>query len=152
MAGVLVGKTDHDYGVDGHFREVQVLPNGQHVDAGVSLDFQAKATTVFTREQNHIAYDLDARAYNNLVRRGTYRTTLILILLCLPRSRSDWHELTTAGTVLRDHCYWFVLPPGPETGNTSSVRIKVPTSQRFSPEALKKLLALEQARCSTTSP
>lgn len=146
MAGVNLAFSKRDYGVDGHFRAVHRLEDGRYTDAGTSLDFQAKATAVFTIDEDHVIYDLDAGAYNKMVSRGHHRTTLILILLCLPRSQDEWHALTPDGTLLKDRCYWHVLPPGPPTPNTSTVRIRIPAHQRFSPEALEGLLMLEQAR------
>jgi hypothetical protein len=146
MAGVNLAVSRRDYGVDGHFREVQKLEDGSYSDAGISLDFQAKATVVFKIENEQVVYDLDAGAYNKMVSRGHHRTTLILILLCLPQSPSEWHLITPDGTLLKDRCYWHVLPPGPLTPNKSSVRIRIPIHQRFTPEALEGLLLLEQAR------
>jgi hypothetical protein len=61
MAGVnLSAQRTHDYGVDGSFRAVVILPY-RRVESGVSVDFQMKATTNWEYDGTDIAYDLEAK-------------------------------------------------------------------------------------------
>jgi hypothetical protein len=95
------------------------------VPSGIPLDYQAKATSDWHVDGDHIVYDLEARAYNlwtllpgnystlidtynNIVSRTPAETTMILILLCLPQEIDQWHEATTDITSLRNCCYWYV--------------------------------------------
>jgi hypothetical protein len=91
MAGVNVSQTVHDYGVDGYFVHV-VQRGGRRAASGFSLDYQAKATVDWELKGESIVYDLEAKTYNDIVSRTKSETTLILLLLCLPKSPSDWHE------------------------------------------------------------
>lgn len=51
----------HDYGVDGTFKVIKQRGKA-HVPSGIPLDNQAKATSSWKLEGEHIVYDLDARA------------------------------------------------------------------------------------------
>lgn len=142
MAGLNQGRDNLDYGVDGRFVEVEWNGRG-YVSSGVSIEYQAKATVRWEIRGGHVVYALEADAYNAIAGRGSYRTPLILILLCLPRQRQGWHRIDDAGTYLREHCYWHIFGP-PKTTNISSVTIQIPLAQRFTPEALQDLLLAER--------
>jgi len=51
----------HDYGVDGTFKVIKQRGKAD-VPSGIPLDYQAKATSSWKLEGEHIVYDLDARA------------------------------------------------------------------------------------------
>jgi hypothetical protein len=146
MAGATVSISKRDYGVDGRFNAVERLEGGGFAESGIAIDFQAKSTVIFEIEDGCVVYDLEVRAYNNMVGRAHHRTTLMLILLCLPREQAQWYSLTPDGTLLKDRCYWHILPPGPKTANVRTTRIRIPIDQRLSPDDLGALLQLEQLR------
>ena len=98
-------KKTYDYGVDGQFSAV-VSRGSRKPDTGFPLDFQAKATVNWERAADSIVYDLEAKTYNDFAHRTEAESTMILILLCLPRDRSGWHEATSDATVLRHCCCW----------------------------------------------
>jgi len=102
MAGVNYKVDRYDYGVDGQFTPVTVRGN-RRVNSGFPLDFQAKASFDWERRNGCIVYDLEAKNYNDIASRTPEETTLILILLCLPRDRAEWHVAEEAGTTLK-HC------------------------------------------------
>jgi hypothetical protein len=145
VAGVNYGVQRHfDYGVDGHF--VPVIKRGNHmVDSGFPLDFQAKATIKWELKNGHIIYDLEEKNYNDMVGRTKAETTLMLILLCLPKARSAWHGVTTTETIMRYCCYWHILEGDP-TSNTSRKRIFIPENQILTPDTLNDLLEAERLR------
>ena len=134
----------HDYGVDGHFTVIRRRGTAL-VPSGIPLDYQAKATTVWKFDGADVVYDLDARAYNNIVERTPDETTMILILLCLPPEFERWHETTADTTTLRHCCYWWV-DRGELTDNTATQRIRIPQTNLFTPDMLLKLLELERLR------
>src|SRR6185437_8663917 len=76
-----------DYGVDGEFRPV-IERGNRLVMSGFSLDFQAKATVNWTLSNGNIVYDLEAKTYNDIVSRTSEETSLVLILLCLPKEQA----------------------------------------------------------------
>jgi uncharacterized protein DUF4365 len=145
MAGVIYEATNSfDYGVDGRFQPV-VMRGSRHVTSGHSLDFQAKATTNWELKNNHIIYDLEAKTYNDMVSRSPSETTLILVLLCLPREQVGWHASTATETTLRHCCYWHILSDQP-TENATTKRIQIPCENLLTPETLNGLLIAERTR------
>lgn len=134
----------YDYGVDGQFSFV-VSRNGRLVVSGYPLDYQAKVTVNWSSLDEHIIYDLEAKTYNDMVSRTPSETTLILILLCLPKSQTEWHGTCADETVLRHCCYWHIVS-GELTSNTSKVRIRIPSTNVLTPATLNELLASEKAR------
>jgi hypothetical protein len=145
VAGVnyFVQKT-YDYGVDGQFTLV-VRRNNRLVDSGFPLDFQAKATVDWKLVDDHIVYDLEAKNYNDLAQRTAAESTMILILLCLPKERSNWHGTTCDETILR-HCSYFHTISGELTSNSETKRIFIPKENLLTPASLNKLLDLERER------
>lgn len=133
-----------DYGVDGQFSPVTVR-NGRRVNSGYPLDFQAKATINWERKNGCIVYDLEAKTYNDIVSRTAAETTLILIVLCLPKDQADWHVAEETATTLRNCCYWHSFT-GEPTENSERKRIFIPVENRLTPEVLNQLLVLEKAR------
>jgi hypothetical protein len=140
-----------DYGVDGHFYEIARRSGGRRAASGYALDFQAKATVNWELSEAHIVYDLEAKTYDDIVSREPSATTLLLVLLCLPKSQPEWHEATVSATVIRHCCYWMILA-GEPCGNASTKRIFIPTSNILTPSALRDLLAAERIRRQSQSP
>jgi Domain of unknown function (DUF4365) len=137
-------KKIYDYGVDGQFSAV-VRRGDRLVDSGYPLDFQAKATINWTLTDQHIVYDLEAKTYNDIVSRTPSETTLLLILLCLPKVQTDWHGTSCEETILRHCCYWHILT-GEPTSNTTTKTIYIPAANLLTPTSLNNLLSLERAR------
>ena len=145
VAGVNFGIDHiHDYGVDGVFTPVTVRGN-RRVNSGISLDFQAKATTNWKLQDGHIVYDVEAKTYNDLVSRTIAETSLLLILLCLPKEQGAWHGATHEATTLRNCCYWQLLSGDP-TENTGTQRIHIPCENLLTPATLNDLLEMEKRR------
>lgn len=151
MAGVIYElTTSYDYGVDGQFRSV-VMRGTRRVASGYPLDFQAKATINWELTANKIVYDLEAKAYNDMASRTAAETTIILILLCLPKNQSEWHSCSTSETTLRHCCYWHFVS-GELTENLASKRIYIPYENVLTPESLRILLAVERERRENQPP
>lgn len=145
MAGLIANiKRQFDYGVDGSFHPVKKRRD-RFVESGIPLDFQLKATVDWQLRDDKIVYDLEAHTYNDLVTRTPAETTMILILLCLPRDSAEWHSATHDSTIFRNSCYWY-LPEGPETNNTSTQRVFIPRANLLTPTILEALMFEERAR------
>jgi hypothetical protein len=145
VAGVNFAIKDvYDYGVDGQLSPV-VDRGGRRVNSGYPLDFQAKATVNWELEDQDIVYDLEAKTYNDIASRTPSETTLVLILLCLPKSRSDWHGTSYEETVLRHCCYWHTFS-GELTSNTYKKTIRLPRANLLTAASLNDLLLLEKER------
>ena len=146
IAGLNHTTNVNDYGVDGQFTEIKLRPNGGKTNSGYPLDFQAKASSNWEIKDDQIVYDLEAKTYDDMVTREVSATTLMLILLCLPKTSADWHTMTEDATTLRRCCYWHIEPPGPPCGNAVTKRILIPTTQLLTPDTLLQLLVAERRR------
>lgn len=145
MAGVNLGMSrEQDYGIDGHFDPV-VIQEGRRVESGFPICFQAKATINWSTQNGCIGYDLEAKSFNDLARRSPAATTMILILLCLPRDQVNWHSVSASSTALNHCCYWHVIRDGP-TDNAMTKRIHIPVDQLLTPTSLLQLLEIERMR------
>jgi hypothetical protein len=145
MAGLNYAvKRVYDYGVDGHFVGVAIR-NQRRIDSGFVLDFQAKASIKWEQKNGCIVYDLEAKTYNDIVSRTSAETTLILILLCLPKEQENWHSVESTSTNLQHCCYWHSFS-GDVTENTESKRIFIPVENRLTPAVLSGLLEREKIR------
>jgi hypothetical protein len=151
MAGVIYQPRDsYDYGVDGQFHPV-IMRGNRRITSGHPLDFQAKSTVNWDLVDDKIVFDLEAKTYNDIVSRTPSETTLILILLCLPKEQSGWHAASSGETVLRHCCYWHFLT-GEVTENAVSKRVFIPSENILTPESLRMLLDLERRRRESQLP
>jgi Domain of unknown function (DUF4365) len=130
----------HDYGFDGSFHQV-VLIGDKWADSGISLDFQLKASTCCSFEQNSVSYEMDVSTYNSLSNRSERprATPAILILLALPKDPESWLSLNEEQLVLRHCCYWEVMPSG-GTSNQRSITIRIPREKLLTPERLSQMI------------
>jgi len=151
IAGVNYSADKFDYGIDGHFYEV-VTRGSRRVNSGFPLDFQAKATVNWELVDGHVVYALEVKTYNDIVSRTPAETTLILILLCLPKNRNDWHEATVHSTVLRHCCYYWLSSNEPPTQNEKTKTIHIPDTNLLTSATLTDLITLERARRESQQP
>ncbi len=139
-AGVLISKSDLDYGVDGTFRAITRKEN-RLTEEGYGLDFQLKASILCQLEPAHIRYDIEVKTYNDLVDRHQSRHAIpcILLLKVLSTDETEWLKADEDGIFLGGGCYWAYLE-GERSSNNKSVRIRIPRAQQFTPAALHRLL------------
>jgi Domain of unknown function (DUF4365) len=140
-----ISNREFDYGIDGTFNEVhtRALPNGKrrYVESGFKWDFQLKCTQKWQIDGEHLVYDLEAKAHNDLATRASTpgTTPALLLVLCLPAMPTDWMALDENQLILRRCGYWFRVTTAP-TGTTTPVTIRIPRIQLFSADALQQLL------------
>jgi hypothetical protein len=101
----------------------------------------AHFSTLWQIGSTHVIYDLEVKTYNDLILRRSIRTATpcILILLALPADTARWVICEEAELRLGGTCYWEYLSGSPSE-NRSSVRIRIPRSQRLTPESLVTLV------------
>lgn len=138
IAGVNIAHLKFDYGVDGTFRATQRF-GSRIVTSRFSIDFQLKASVNWELRGDEVIYDLEAKTYNDIVDRSNDKrgAPLILILLCLPKSPSEWAEISEDHLLLRKCSYWGTFD-GALTSNRSRVRVSIPRSQLFTPDILNE--------------
>lgn len=140
VAGISISTFDRDFGADGTFRQITILGTRRYV-SGYALDFQLKASTRCQIEAESIVYDLEVKAYNDLVNRQQTigSTPIVLILKVLPYNRDEWLNASEDSLLLSGGCYWLYLQ-GEPSKNRSAVRIRIPRSQSLNPNSLSMLL------------
>ena len=138
-AGVDLGNTFKDYGVDGTFRRIAILPDNKRMPTGYPVDFQLKASTGCTLHPLSVAYRMTAVAYNKLVwRRNNGGIPIVLILMVLPADQALWMAHTEDELLLRQCCYWHLV--GHTEVETATVVIDIPRSQALTTGGLIALL------------
>jgi len=130
---------EYDYGVDGSVRLLE--QRGTRIrETGLGFDFQSKSTTDWQLDGTEVVYDLEADAYNDLVERaGSGGTPFLLVLLCLPKDETGWLGVTADYLLLQKCAYWSKLD-GALTDNKATRRIRIPTSNVFTPSAVVGIL------------
>jgi len=142
-AGYTCAPPDPDYGLDLVIRDVDEEDdgNGKTVlqDYGYALDVSAKSTYIARIIDDCIHYDLEIKAYDNLIKeqRGT---PAILVLYHMPIEETDWLSVGNDITILK-HCgYWQSLRGKPPSTNSSTQVIEIPRSQVFCESSLKGIM------------
>lgn len=103
----------------------------RYYDDGKYLDVQLKCTVqsqvVFA--QDHLKFDLEAKAFNDLVQRRIDQALvpLILVVLVLPDDAATWVTVGPEQLVVQRCAFWFQPDQNTErTENSSSIRISIP--------------------------
>jgi hypothetical protein len=136
----LLWDREYDYGVDGSVRQLEMTADGPR-ETGFGFDFQSKSTITWEIDNGDIVYDLEAAAYNNLVRRtDTGASPFFLVLLCLHKDTAEWLDIAEEKMTLAKCTYWVHLK-GASIANTSTKRIRIPRSNVFDPGAVSQLLS-----------
>lgn len=138
--GMTISGRSHDYGIDVTLNQV-TMANGRLTETGCRLDIQAKSTTRWTITASRVEYDLDIRAYDAL-RTRRLMVPRILVLLALPEDESEWLSWSQRELQLRQCAYWCSFRGGEKISNLSSVRVKIPATQPFSPDELRMIMKL----------
>ena len=136
-AGATCQPLSEDYGIDATISAIKRKPNGKYGPTSISFECQLKATTKLELRDDQIVYDLDAKAYNNLVE--LENRFGILILYRLPKNPDEWLKVSGDALCMETCCYWKLLT-GDTTTNTDSKRICIPKQQLFDTHAVTYLL------------
>ena len=108
-----------------------------------AIDIQLKATINLGDQQNGLhRFPLKLRNYDLL--RDETQTPRLLVVLDLPREKSEWMSITENGLILRRRAFWVNLKGQPEATNRTSVTISIPGDNLFTVESLQNLM--EQSR------
>jgi len=62
-------------------------------------------------------------------------------VLFLPRDAQEWLNHSKDELALRKCAYWVSLRGAPDTMNSTSVMVRIPKDQAFSPASLKEIMA-----------
>jgi hypothetical protein len=93
-------------------------------------------------------YDLDADAYNVLVRTDH---TVRRILVVFDTSQAELYRVTHEGTLLLGKGLWVSLEGLPESANTSTVAVTLPISNTLDRVGLERMIAAYGIRMTTNT-
>lgn len=111
-----------------------------------ALDLQLKATVNLGESHDgHFRFPL--KRWNDDLLRIETQTPRLLVVLDLPRDEHEWMTITTDELVLRRRAYWLNLKGYEETGNESSITVRIPSKNLFNVESLCTLM--DQSRGGT---
>lgn len=143
-AGASLDIPSRDFGVDVGIREiVKIVDDNGNISLvpwPVAFDCQLKATKNWEDKDDKIVYAIDVNTYNKLIHRQNHSITpCILVLLCLPKEEKDWLSITENELILRKCCYYYIIKGDP-TDNTSTITIRIPKENLFTPDAVNDLI------------
>ena len=141
-AGLNLSWPEQDYGVDCSVRGMTKWPDGRIIPSGPSIDLQLKATINWSYGPDaRVGYDMEAKTWNDLVRRAPGVPPLYAVLLCLPRESREWLACSETQLVLQHCCYYYRPDEGePETSNSRSRRVWIPRNNILDPRTLRGLV------------
>ena len=105
-----------------------------------ALDLQLKATTDLGEAQaGFLPFRLPIKNYSDL--RVETQTPRLLVVLELPKDRSQWMTVTAEELVLRRRAYWLSLQRGfEEVVGQQTATVRIPKDNVFDVEALRTLM------------
>ena len=103
-----------------------------------SIELQAKSTTNYDLHDDDFRFPLKVEYYNAL--RGNRFNPTILVVLFLPENIDDWLSHSEEMLITKKCAYWISLKDMLETSNKSTVTIKIPKSNVFSPTSLMNIM------------
>ena len=111
------------------------------------IEVQLKATSAPGLKNDHLAFPLPLKNYNDL--RLPSCLPRYLFVLHLPPEEGRWLEVLEDGMISRSCAYWISLLDARDRDNKTTVTVKLPLMQRLTVESLRLLIekaALERTR------
>lgn len=143
-AGATIAISRLDYGVDGTLKHILEDERGRFIESGYPVDFQLKGTTSANFGSDLVTYDLRARNFDLISNRTAHATPYYLFLVCFPDGGTEL-VLEDDRLILNASAFWWTRSGNPAE-NTSSVRIRIPKSNRLTADAITQMLSLSEAR------
>lgn len=132
VAGYVLSKPVPDFGVDFDVKKIKVRQDGRHYEAGCVCQIQLKSSANFESRDDHVLYDLEAKTYNDMVSRNIDgERPLILVLMALRGTAATSIEVRDDEISIGKSLYWFQVSSKEVSDNTSTVRIRIPASQKI---------------------
>lgn len=107
-------------------------------DITVHVQLKATSQKMVARDGKY-SYALNTKQYNKL-RRVTTVPYRILVVLFLPAGVKEWLQHSEEALLMKRCAYWVSLRGAPESQNSTSMTVHIPTRQVFSPEGLIELM------------
>ena len=138
-AGFTVDRPSTDYeSVDAIVGTAGEVHGGHVFHASPRIEVQLKATSSDCLRDEHVAFELEVKNYNDLRKKSLIPRFLVVLLL--PADEQQWLSQTEEELVARRCAYWESLSGRPDTDNTSSVTVHLPRTQQLTVDALRQLM------------
>lgn len=128
--------------IDSDSVDATIKYNGYLTDESIlhspEIKLQLKATSGATIVGDEIVFPLPIKNYNDLRLRST--SPRLLVVMCLPENSEEWLRHSNDELIIRKCCHYLNLDGLPETENTTSVTVKVPLMNVFSPDSIYDLM------------
>ncbi|KAB8035634.1 DUF4365 domain-containing protein (plasmid) [Silvanigrella paludirubra] len=133
-------RLEDNHGIDVTIRNSDKLaPDSKIYD--FSVDIQLKATIKQLEIiNNKIAYSFRGIKQYDKLRSEFAGNPKIVILLMLPENKEEWLHITKEQLVLKNAAYWVSLYRAPESENTTSQTIYIPTNNLLTVTSLKEMM------------
>jgi hypothetical protein len=102
------------------------------------LEFQVKCTAQAVLAGPDFGFELSKKNYDDL--RIDTIVPRLLFVLTVPENHEQWLKQNRRRMHLRNCGYWLSLKGSPDRANTTSVTVRIPTSNVLTPEALTTLM------------
>ncbi len=140
--GYSINRGNHDNdGVD-----VTVKCNGKVDENSIcyspSLDIQLKSSfsKIVEHKDGSITYPLEVKNYKSLI--DNHRMIpLILVVFQMHKDEKLWIEQTSDWLKITKCAYWISLKGKPDTNNTNTINIEIPSQNLLTKESLKGIMS-----------
>jgi hypothetical protein len=102
------------------------------------LEVQLKATTADCLRDDHLAFPLPVKNYDEL--REISMIPRLLVVLLLPPNPGHWIVVDEECMISRRCAYWESLVGQPETENVTTITVRLPRAQQFTVVGLSALM------------
>lgn len=142
-AGMMVFRSDNDFGVDGTFRPVIKMTRAggkvRYLQTNMGIDYQLKSSSSKSKwkydDKGNVTYKLEKKTFEDLkvLNSENSSTYCLLILLCLPYDEGKWLTQTEEGLSIHHCCYWYFVDG---TAPPQNSKLVIPREQQFTSDRL----------------
>lgn len=128
-----------DDSTDGLLKKRLTLNDGTPYNAALRVQLKSTSSpSMYKCESASIHYVLKAKNYNDLCQKAT--TPIILCLLLLPESSSEWVRWSEQELLLKGRMFWEEFSNKAFSNNTSSVNISIKKENVVNSKTLQSIL------------
>lgn len=127
--------------VDDDSIDMGFAARSQRIPSAPRLEVQLKCTAraPLSHEEDGFGFDLPIKNHRDLCQLTV--VPRLLVVLLVPAEPDEWLAATDQHSILRHAAYWLSLRGQTQSLNQSTVRVRLPKSQRFDPASLTTLFA-----------
>jgi hypothetical protein len=114
------------------------LVNGRSLIRSPRVEIQLKATSQDILHEDHLAFSLPVKNYDDL--RGETLVPRALVVLHLPADPQEWLEQSEDELIARRCAYWVSLHGRPDPSSRQNVTVRLPRKNLFSVENLQAIM------------